>query len=342
MPTVTVASSTSQFPDVAVDHWGYEFVIAGVESGIINGYEDGTFRPSNKVTQAEMVKMLVSALTDEPVIVPAGEVWFMPYYTYADDNAWYIPSGAKDEPISRSETALIIANLFNPHVEDENDAIQFLLDTGLSEGKSSATVAGYEGADTLTRAEAIKFVMTVLDYSVEITRNTEEEVEQQEEADEEETDEAETDETETDEGQDESSKSYVAEDVAQKVAEYAGLDTRKSGTVGNQIYDKNIFYTDIEQEYVLLTITDRFSRYNTVIATGNKMDETIWDLIEFILRYYGFVDEKDIASVKHIAFSKFQSSLTVSNDRWIIKPEITIGTHANSVFFRMTIQEINN
>ena len=36
-----------------------------VSKGIIDGYEDKTFRPNNNITRAEFVKILVSALFTE-------------------------------------------------------------------------------------------------------------------------------------------------------------------------------------------------------------------------------------------------------------------------------------
>lgn len=50
------------FSDVPVDSWGSGYVKMAYDLGIISGYGDGTFRPENPVSQAESVKMLVSAL----------------------------------------------------------------------------------------------------------------------------------------------------------------------------------------------------------------------------------------------------------------------------------------
>src|SRR5690606_524585 len=44
-----------------------------------------------------------------------------------------------------------------------DDAIQYLFDAGMSEGKTSKTIEGYKAKDNLTRAEAIKFVKTFVD-----------------------------------------------------------------------------------------------------------------------------------------------------------------------------------
>lgn len=65
-------SADTVFPDVSIDHWasGYINIVQGL--GIINGYEDGTFRPEENITNAEAVKMLVVALGYEPFAADNG------------------------------------------------------------------------------------------------------------------------------------------------------------------------------------------------------------------------------------------------------------------------------
>ena len=43
-------ASTSPYPDVPRTHWAAGYVQAGVQAGLISGYLDGTFRPSNQIT----------------------------------------------------------------------------------------------------------------------------------------------------------------------------------------------------------------------------------------------------------------------------------------------------
>jgi len=46
------------FSDLSSEHWAYDSIRTLVDEGTINGYEDGTFRPSNTVTRAEFAKMI--------------------------------------------------------------------------------------------------------------------------------------------------------------------------------------------------------------------------------------------------------------------------------------------
>ncbi len=48
----------NDFSDLSADHWAYSNVMTLVSEGTVNGYEDGTFRPSKTVTRAEFVKMM--------------------------------------------------------------------------------------------------------------------------------------------------------------------------------------------------------------------------------------------------------------------------------------------
>ena len=43
-----LTATTAKFPDCTT-HWGNKFIAYAVNAGIINGYEDGTFRPDNPV-----------------------------------------------------------------------------------------------------------------------------------------------------------------------------------------------------------------------------------------------------------------------------------------------------
>jgi len=46
------------FEDVNSEYWAYPYIVNTAERGWINGYEDGEFRPSNKITRAEAVTIV--------------------------------------------------------------------------------------------------------------------------------------------------------------------------------------------------------------------------------------------------------------------------------------------
>jgi len=53
-------NSAAFFSDVTKSSWYYEYVTAMVESGMINGYPDGTFRPNSTVTWGEALEMVAA------------------------------------------------------------------------------------------------------------------------------------------------------------------------------------------------------------------------------------------------------------------------------------------
>ncbi len=50
-----------EFSDVPSDHWAYQYVNDLSNKGIINGYDDGTFKPNGKIKTTEFLKLMVSS-----------------------------------------------------------------------------------------------------------------------------------------------------------------------------------------------------------------------------------------------------------------------------------------
>lgn len=60
--TLGTSVSSSAFPDVHKDHWAYNYIYTAKENGIVVGDENGFFNPESKVTNEEIIKMVVSLL----------------------------------------------------------------------------------------------------------------------------------------------------------------------------------------------------------------------------------------------------------------------------------------
>jgi len=56
--TLVAKNNGVRFADVDRDHFYYSSIVAAAESGLVNGYEDGTFRPDNTITRAEVVTVI--------------------------------------------------------------------------------------------------------------------------------------------------------------------------------------------------------------------------------------------------------------------------------------------
>jgi predicted small lipoprotein YifL len=55
------AYGEQSFSDVGNDHWASGAIRIGYANSYINGYEDGTFRPNDTITELEFAKMAISA-----------------------------------------------------------------------------------------------------------------------------------------------------------------------------------------------------------------------------------------------------------------------------------------
>jgi uncharacterized protein YdbL (DUF1318 family) len=54
----TINKTGTAFPDVAADHWAYDYVMTAKNLSIIGGYPDGTFGPAKNASRAEASKMV--------------------------------------------------------------------------------------------------------------------------------------------------------------------------------------------------------------------------------------------------------------------------------------------
>ncbi|MFI3211535.1 MAG: S-layer homology domain-containing protein, partial [Peptostreptococcaceae bacterium] len=79
-------SNKGSFPDVATSHWAYDYITDYAQRGILDGYQDGTFKPNQNITRAEFMKVMVQTFE----ITNFGE-------RYLKDNANHLnPSNMTD------------------------------------------------------------------------------------------------------------------------------------------------------------------------------------------------------------------------------------------------------
>lgn len=87
-PCVNAEETPRSFSDVPPDHWAFGAVEYLKAQGIIQGYDDGTFKPDKGVNRAEAAKIIVAPLvSDEELTLYTKSVfddvsqgvWFLPY-----------------------------------------------------------------------------------------------------------------------------------------------------------------------------------------------------------------------------------------------------------------------
>lgn len=59
---LSASNVESVFSDVALDHWACKFILSCRDGSIVDGYEDGTFKPDACATRAEVAKMIYTML----------------------------------------------------------------------------------------------------------------------------------------------------------------------------------------------------------------------------------------------------------------------------------------
>ncbi len=107
----------SPFVDVPGDHWASGFIALAKNANIVNGYPDGTFKPSNPVTYAEFAKMLCEAAGLTPV---AGLAWPANYVSAALNAGILtdVPNFESNAPATRGDCAIMaaftVAEVANP------------------------------------------------------------------------------------------------------------------------------------------------------------------------------------------------------------------------------------
>lgn len=124
------APSATTFPDVSSQDWFYAYVQSAVQLGIVEGYDDGTFKPGNNINVAESLKIIFLAFGAEVGPPPQGDpypdvdqlAWYSSYANYAKSRQLIWPLGDGElhagRDITRGEFADIIYRYM--YVEEHN------------------------------------------------------------------------------------------------------------------------------------------------------------------------------------------------------------------------------
>ncbi|GIO28860.1 MULTISPECIES: S-layer homology domain-containing protein [Paenibacillus] len=146
-------------------HWSADSVAWALSKNIVRGYEDGTFKPNQPVTEAEFLSMLIHSC--RPDVANGTPRWAEPYYMLAESLNYPVSSSdikAQNQPITRLRVAELIASAEGMNYEGD-DAIRFMYGKGLAKGEGGQpTITSFNGSKTLTRAEAVQFIKNLSDH----------------------------------------------------------------------------------------------------------------------------------------------------------------------------------
>lgn len=180
-------NKTVYFSDVQAEHWAYDYVAELYKKGIISRAE--SYRPSDSITRAELLKMIICASETDIVEGENGDFsdvsaldWYAPYIAAAKNIG--IVNGRKDntfapnENISRQDAAVICYNvaLAKNYILDNKEGVTFSDTAQISDYakkavealSKSAVINGNNGAfspiNQLTRAEAAAIISRLISY----------------------------------------------------------------------------------------------------------------------------------------------------------------------------------
>lgn len=167
------------------DHWAQKYALALAKNGIINGYDDGTFRPDNKVTRAELAKIIVGAFnvksagtSDFADVTPGA--WYVPYIDAASSSGivtGYNGNFNPDSAVTRQDAAIMLYRAISlthklgigyTFFADETsiasyaaEMVSALAEIGIITGNESNE---FMPENNLTRAEASALISRAADY----------------------------------------------------------------------------------------------------------------------------------------------------------------------------------
>lgn len=81
-------ATTIKFTDVSDSYWGAEVIYKLASSGVINGYDDGTYKPLKSVTYGEFIKLVMASFLPDDFEAEGVscdfEHWAAPYVKLAE------------------------------------------------------------------------------------------------------------------------------------------------------------------------------------------------------------------------------------------------------------------
>ena len=163
-------ASAKTFKDVKQSDWHYSVVDELSNKGIINGYEDNTFKPQKSVTYSEFLTLLNNSIgTKQAPDYKNPTEWYMPTFDYLKNKGVITNIQNPNEAISRNEMAkylsLALQKLKNQkpnttaptNIKDfasipaeYKDYVANTVNAGLIKGDEHQN---FNGSQSLTRAE---------------------------------------------------------------------------------------------------------------------------------------------------------------------------------------------
>lgn len=172
IPSALPARAAS-FPDVKESDWFYSYVNDLSDTGVVNGYPDGTFGPENLVRWDEALKLILLA-AGESAQAPTGDGWASGYLTLAEERGYLAP-GYYDltQPISRQDVCILASRALRlgmpqgtvtfPDCGDPE--ILALAEAGIVQGIQQGDTLMFCGEQSLHRHEISAIIWRMQQYA---------------------------------------------------------------------------------------------------------------------------------------------------------------------------------
>lgn len=183
--TLAVGVSAADFKDTN-GHWGAEYVDYWTTENAVNGYQDGSFRPDNKVTRGEVAQIIAKILNllptsnTNPFKDVAIDDWYYNAILACYDHGIIIgfpdKTARANDAITREQAFVMISRITNvtPNaaaaglfVDNKQasswavGAIGALVGAGVLDGYKTASGTEVRPQNDVTRAEFLKLLATV-------------------------------------------------------------------------------------------------------------------------------------------------------------------------------------
>ena len=161
------------YSDLPDDHWSISYVRELSLLGIIDGYEDGTFRPNRDLRAGEALKLVLLA-AGYPEQRAIEEHWASGYLAYAEANGWLQPGQVTDldAPVSRQLVAQLVAlvlelpesDIDSPFADTDDPYVLALYEAGIVEGDGSSGETLYLPENNILRSHICAIIWRMERY----------------------------------------------------------------------------------------------------------------------------------------------------------------------------------
>lgn len=170
------------FPDVTDDAWYANYVNELSDKKVINGYPDGTFKPSGKVTVGEFLKLIITASVDNinyELVDADYDHWAGKYLKVAENYGVIAKKEYSENDLNREATRIEVVRILSrtdllirdgiqtsslkdfSDVDGISNSDRTYLSHAVGIGVINGDPAGtFRPNDNLTRAECAKIIYT--------------------------------------------------------------------------------------------------------------------------------------------------------------------------------------